>query len=727
MQCLRFAVPMQLDRRALLIGGLGAGGLAVAYALWPRERPSNLAAADGEQVFGVWLKIGRDGHVTVAVPQCEHGQGVYTALPQILADELGADWRTVGVEAAPMHPDYANPLAVEALFGPSDGVGRLLDGAAPMLTGGSSSIRRFELPLKQAGAAARALLCQAAARRWGGDWRALTTSDGFVVNGQQKLRFGELADQAARESLPGDVPARSGGRRLLGTSVPRLDAPAKADGSANFAGDVRIPGMVFAAVRHGPVGGRLESLNRAAADRVAGMLTLVTTDQWVVAVANSWWAANRALTEVAPTFRTPVPLFETAAIDRALTEALAAPGHRVTEIGDLDAALNGGKLIRGEYRTGVGVHAAIEPVTATAAVDNGKLILWVATQAPAATVRAAAAAANVDASAVVLHPMMAGGSFGANLEHEAAVQAAHLAATLKKPVQLTWSRAESLMQPPPRPPAAIRVTARTGHAGAVLGWRAAVAAPALGEQLRERLRGPSVLSRQGDAVALDGAVPPYRMTAVGIDHHPLDLPIRAGWWRSGAHFSTCFAIESFLDELAHASGVEPLSYRIAMLGGDPRLARCLSTVASLGEWQGGVPGSGQGIACHAFRGSRIALLAEASYTGARPRVDRLVAAVDCGRMINPDLVLQAIEGGLVFGLAATLGASTGYTGGRADARGFRDLGLPRLADTPDITVELIESREEPGGVSELAVPVVGPAVANALFAATGIRRRKLPL
>jgi isoquinoline 1-oxidoreductase beta subunit len=329
--------------------------------------------------------------------------------------------------------------------------------------------------------------------------------------------------------------------------------------------------------------------------------------------------------------------------------------------------------------------------------------------------------------------MMAGGSFGAALEPLVAEQAAVLAMRLKRPVNLVWSRVEDLLHDRYRPPARARMTARLAANGALAGWRAEIAAPATGHQLAHRLMPGALataatLGRADDPYAIAGAAPPYRIPAYAIAHHPAAIRIPTGHLRGGAHGYTAFFTECFLDECARAANAEPLSYRIGMLGGEPRLARCLSTVAALGGWNGGVPGSGQGIACHALRGSYIAVLAEAHVgEGGRPVVDRVVAAVDCGRRINPDLVLQQIEGGLIFGLATALGASTGVTRNLADARHLGALGLPRLADTPDIIVEFVPSAEDPGGVSEIGVPAVAPAIANALFSATGTRRRALPL
>ena len=718
---------MPIDRRSLLIGGGAGVGLIVAWTLWPRTYPVNLAAGPGEHIFGAWLKIGTDGRVIVAVPQVEHGQGVFTALPQIVADELGADWRTVGVETAPLSPVYANPIATEALFGRSiKGLNERLQ-----LTGGSSAIRMYEPALRRAGAAARALLCQAAAARWGDDWTACTTREGFVVKGSQRLRFGELAAEAASLTPPEEIPLRNGpDGRLTGAPVPRLDAPAKVDGSANFAGDIRLPDMIFASLRQGPtLDSRLVRADRAAAARVPGAVTVVENPNWVAAVGTTWWAANRAVSALAPRFETPGPLPTNATIDAALDAALAGEGDRIASGGDIDTELAGGRLFAATYRTGASVHAPLEPVVATAVFDAGKLVVWAPVQAPAQARAAAAAVLGIGEGAVVLHSTLAGGSFGARLELRAIEQAALLARELKRPVQLSWSRGESLAHTPPRPPAAARMTARLAANGAIQGWRARIAAPPSGRALEVRLGDGGLLAsaRGGDAAAVAGALPPYRFPAVALDHHSADIGLPVGWWGPGAHASTCFFTESFVDELARQSQSEPLSFRISMLAGEPRLARCLSIVAALGGWQGGIPGSGQGIACHRYAGSYIALMAEAGGgEGGRPRVDRLVAAVDVGRAINPDLVTQAIERGLMFGLGAALGGGGAIADGMPVARSFSDLGFGRLADAPSILIELIESEADPGGAADLAIPVVAPAIANAYYAATGVRLRRTP-
>jgi isoquinoline 1-oxidoreductase beta subunit len=732
-----------ISRRGLLVGGGVGVGLIVAWAVWPRSYAPNLPLAHGETLFNAFLKIGEDGVVTVAVPQAEHGQGVYTALPQILADELGADWRTVAVQPAPLNPLYANAMAADALF---EGIFDVLpvplrEGharrSALLLTAGSTSVRAFEGPLREAGAAARVLLCKAAAKRWNVGWQACAVEGGFVTHGKDRLRFGELAASAASGTVPDPLPLRGeGGTRLSGQSLPRLDAPAKVDGSANFAGDIRLPDMVFAAIRQAPVGeSKLLSVDRAAAAKVHGMLSVVTTDDWVAAVASNWWAANRALDVLAPKFSTAGDPINSDSIDAALAAALKGDGTRIWAAGDLAPVFKGAKLVTATYRAGLAVHAAIETMAATARLTDGKLELWLPTQAPGLARAAAATALGISENAVIVYPMLIGGSFGANLEHLAGAQAAVLARDLKRPVQLTWSRSEDLLHDRYRPPALVRMTARLGGNGQILGWQAKIAAPSTGREIAGRLlatdeaaRGVLALPGAADNYAVAGARPFYRIPAYAIDHHPAEIGVPTGHWRSGAHSYTAFFTECFIDELAHVAGTEPLSFRIAMLGGDVRLARCLSTAASLGGWEGGVAGSGQGIACHSFRGSHIAVLAEAHLDDdGSVAVDRIVAAVDCGRQINPDLVRQQIEGGLIFGMAAAIGATTGFSQNLATARGFGNLNLPRLADTPDITVELISSEADPGGVSELAVPAIAPAIANALQAATGSRRRTLPL
>lgn len=728
-----------VNRRTLLVGGGAGVGLLLAWGIWPRSYEANLNAAKGESVFNAFLKIGSDGKVIVVVPQAEMGQGVYTSLPQILADELGADWRTVGVEPAPINPLYANDfLLTEAkgalpgwLQGPGEwALRQVAIRNSIILTGGSSSIRGFEQRYREAGATARALLCMAAGKRWDADWQACDTAEGFVTRGDDKLRFGELAEEAAKLTPPSDIPLRKLGEGgISGKSVPRIDLPSKVDGSAQFAGDVRLPGLAYASVRHGPFGDtKLIEVDKKAADRIAGVIAVVENPGWVAAVATNWWAADQALDALSPKFHTVGGFPDDASINAALDNALASgDSKRFFERGDPDEQIKG-DAFSAEYRVPMAPHAPIEPLTATAQLDGDRLEVWMPTQAISFARAAVARAVGMREDAVTIFPTLIGGGFGRKVANDAAEIAAILATKVKRPVQLTYSRAEETMHDDFRPPAVGRMKAKLAN-GRPQAWSAAIAVPSTtAEQFSKLMPGmPGASPDKPEAAAVEGALPGYSIPALSIDHHVAPIGVPTGAWRSVANSYTAFFTECFIDELAEEAGIEPFSFRMQMLGKAPRLAHCLTTAATLGNWQGGIAGSGQGIAAHSCFGSHVAMLAELHVNEGRIILDRIIAVVDCGRMIHPDIVRQQIEGGIIWGISGALGNAISIDRGLVTARNFSGLGLPILSDTPEIVVELIENREAPGGVGEIAVPPVAPALANALFAATGERSRSLPL
>jgi isoquinoline 1-oxidoreductase beta subunit len=727
-----------IDRRTLLIGGGSTAGLLVAWTLWPRDYRPNLRPAPGETLFNAYLKIGVDGRVIVAVPQAEMGQGVYTSLPQILADELGADWRTVAVEPAPINPLYANRVLAEEAVG--EGVfadmrrWRAREQAARsslMMTGGSTSIRAFEAPMREAGAAARALLMMAAARRWDADWETLDTALGFVTNGSEKLSFAILAAEAAEMDLPDHLPVRGGiDNRLAGQSLPRIDLPSKVDGSAQFAGDVRLPDMVYASVRQGPRGAEshLVRIDRKAADALPGIIDIVETGNWAAAVATNWWTANQAIQAMKPVFET-----KAAATSRRMEEALGAAfdagdSETLFEQGDVEEALEGPNGFSAEYSVGLAPSAALETLTATVRLTGDRAEVWAPAQAPSLARAAAARAAGISEAQVTFYPMLIGGGYGRKIETIAIEQAVAIARQVKRPVQLVWSRAEDMAQDHFRPAARARMSARLGDNGVIAAWRARIAAPSTASEVRRRIEGGSPKASIADLPAIAGAAPPYAIPAVAVEHLATNIGLSTGLWRSEAHSYTAFFTESFVDELARRFNVEPMSFRMQMLGPNPRLGRVLSTATALGGWDGGGRGSAMGLACHSAFGSYIATLVEVEVTSAqRVRVLRAVAAVDCGRVVNPRIVQQLVEGGIVHGIAAATGAPLDIDGGLPVQRTLGALELPTLADSPDIMVEIIPSEEEPGGVTELGVPSVAPAIANAVFALTGQRLRALPL
>ncbi|MEJ7927406.1 molybdopterin cofactor-binding domain-containing protein [Sphingobium sp. AN641] len=737
-----------VSRRALLVGGGVAGGLMVAWALWPRAYAPSLNAAPGETIFGAFLKIDRTGQIIAIVPQTEMGQGITTVLPQILADELGADWRTVAVQSAPIGPLYANSLLARewlasdwTMLGGGLGdwaINQYATRTALMLTGSGTSVRMFREAFRDAGAAARVLLCKAAAARWDVPWESCDIQDGIITDGEKRrLRIGDVAADAPRFDLPSILPLRQGIEgRLVGRDLPRIDTPSKLDGSHNFAADVRLPDMVYASIRQGPIGDAvLARADEPAARGVAGLLKFVRRKRWIAAVGVNWWAANKALDLADPVFTVAGPLIDSTSIDNALEAGFASPeGRRLFRQGDLLPVFDGATILASEYQVDAALHLNAEPVCATARVGDDGAEIWVATQAPGLARAAVARALDISPGAVTIYPLHAGGSSGRRMEHEAAAQVAVLAREMGRPVQLLWSRLEDVVQDRPSAPAHARMAAKLGRGGTIEGWLAKVAAPCAVSQSWARVahgkpphEAAAQAASQASRLALSGMVPPYAIPNFAVDHYPVDVGLPIGLSRGNADVHGAFFTESFIDELAHLAGIEPMSFRIQMLGGQPRLAHCLTTAAAMGGWQGGISGSGQGIAAHMMHGSHAAVLVEAGIDNGKLAVTRIVAAVDCGDQINPDIARQQIESGLIQGLALAMGASVPYRGGLPTRAVLGRMGLPRLDSIGEVTVELIRSTAAAGDVDEIAVPPVAPAIANALFTVTGQRFRSLPL
>ncbi len=705
-----------LDRRTLLVGG-GAGiGLIIAFAAWPRHIGSGLAAGPKEAILGPFIKIAESGQVTLASPQVETGQGTWTGLAQIVADELGAKWEQMAVEPAPSSPLYANRLIDVAGLKPWTVQGTR---AKLRITAGSTSIRAFEAPLRAAAASARALLIGAAAAQWGVPAGECDTADGAVTHEGKSLPFGALA-AAAADRDPADVAARSPGK-LAGQELPRLDLPPKSDGSLRFAADVRLPGMVFASLRMAPPGGRLTGFSEGAARRVSGVRDVIVTDGWLAVIGDTWSAAERALVAAEPRFtgRSDAgPAQLTRLMSAALDEGRA---ETVFERGDYEQAVASARPLTATYSIAPAQHHGLEPLCATARFSGDRLEVWAPTQAPEFARAAAAAAGSMPLRSVTFYPMPVGSGTGRALEADAVPIAVTLAKRAGRPVQLTIAHNSGANHDAVRPPLLARLAALPAPGGGLSAWSARiVTAPGL-EGVLAGLAGTARLPAD-----IGAAIIPYNVPTIRIDRVPVDLPFRTGYLRGGFEGMASFLTESFIDELAKAQGAEPLGFRIAMLGGNVRLARVLMAAATIGGWDGGASDGGMGLACASAFGSHIGLLTQA-HIGADQRivVDRLVAAVDCGPAINPGLVRQQVEGGLIAALDTATAAAPEFVAGMPRARPLRSLGLTRIAGTPKIEVELIPSKDEPGGVSGLGSTVLAPAVANAL-ASAGRRLRALP-
>ena len=754
---------MQVSRRGLLLGAAVGGGLVAAWALVPRTYDNPLEPEAGETAFDAWIRIARDGVVTVAVPQLEMGQGITTLIPQVVAMELGADWRQIAVEPAPVSGVYANaalaerwaPMWAPVLTDLADDEGSLLarrfaEDQRFTATAEGSWIAAYELSCREAAAAVRGVLCKAAAAQWDTDWQECRTEGGFVLWEDKRLPFGTLAEAAADFSAPDPVELRAsdplppapvpvaGEAVELEEPFPRLDLPSKVDGSFQFAADVRLPGMVYAAIKHGPLNeATLTAYDADAGAAMPGFVGAVAGKRWLAAVAETSWAAEQAVEAMAPRFSV-ARLVDSERMEAALDNAqrtgaaqrIATRGSGDEQMGTPDVALR--------YEIAPLLHGQIEPTSATAWLHDGRLELWLASQAPEQARRAAAAAAGVSLADTILYPVPAGGSFDRRLDHAHAIQAAAIARAIGRPVQLTWTRFQEHLAAPVAPPAHILLTAKLGEEGSLGRLRIRTAAPPSALEFGQRLfdnatswAAIDAVAGKGDALLADGAMPHYTVPDVAVDHVPVKLPLPTGRLRGNAHIVNCFAIESFVDELARRFSREPLGYRMQMLGEDSRMAECLQRAARLAAWDGGAQGSGQGLACHrigsAETGGRIAVVATAGPGEGGIRVQRIAAAVDIGRVVNRDIARQQIEGGLIFGIGLAVGSSTEYTAGIPDAQRLAALDLPSLADSPQITVEFIASDAEPADPGELGVAVAAPAIANALFSATGIRLRRLPL
>ncbi len=751
-----------MKRRAWLFSAAGAAGaLIVGWGLLPpRSRTGSgrlWPPVENEVALNGWIKVLPDGSVVLAMPRSEMGQGVFTALPMLVAEELDLPLARVRIEQAGSDAIYGNVamLVASLSFHPLEAeqrpfkveagewvVGKLARELGINATGGSSSMADAWTVLRTAAATARASLLGAASLQWRLPVAEFTVKDGVISHPSGKsAHYGELAKFAAA-TPPGKVTLKERKDwKLIGQSAPRRDVPAKVDGSAMFGLDVRLPGMLYAAIRLCPMlGGAPGAMDIPAALAMPGVERVVRLPAYAgstagfAVVGKSWWQAQQAAQAVAVDWQQrPAGALDTRTIALELDAAMQAEGgFTFYEKGDTDQAeAAAARRIEAVYRAPYLAHATLEPMNCTAQVSDGKVFLWVPTQVPQMGAAIAARVAGVPVEDVSVIVTLLGGGFGRRLEVDYIAQAVRVAMDCGgRPVQLIWSREEDSTHDFYRPMQVASLRAAVDAEGHISSLRIRSAGDAITPRWMERgLPGLAGPVDTPDKTVAEGLFDlPYGFSNQHMSHVATRKGVPVGFWRSVGHSHNAFFSESFVDELAHETRQDPLSLRRRLLRDAPRYLAVLDLAADRAGWGRALPaGQARGIALHESFGSIVAQVAEVSLAGGQPRVHRVVCAIDCGTVINPGIVAQQMESSVVFALTAALYGRVDIYAGVVQQKNFPDSPMVRLAQAPVVQTYLVESTRPPGGVGEPGVPPLAPAVANALFALTGQRLRALPL
>ena len=710
------------------VSATAAGGLLVAVTVPSGIRRALAAGAPPATAsLGAFVELGPDGTVTIASKNPEIGQGVKTSLPMLVAEELDIPWQRVRVVQAGLDARYGDQGA-----------------------GGSTAVSENWDSLRKAGATARHLLVAAAAARWRVEPSACTVESGVVVHPAtgRRLPYGALAAEAARLAVPADVVLKEpSAYRLVGTRVPGVDNASIATGRATYGIDARRPGMLHACVLHPPFGHSLAALSSARAERVPGVRRIVKIDplpsplhlrQGVAVIADTTWAAMQGQRALEATWQaTPGPPIDLEAVRAAMLRAVERPGEALRSDGDVEAALGrAARTLDVTYEVPLLAHAPMEPMNCLAEVRADRAEVWGPMQDPDGVRGLAAQVTGLDPKAVTVHMTRAGGGFGRRLMSDYAAEAAYLSKVMGRPVQVVWTREEDFRQDFFRPCGIHRMRAGLDAGGRITAWEHRLANPS--RYAYAKAERPPVSSEMYPDDFPAGCVPNVRLTYALVESG-----IPGGAWRSTLHSSNAFAVQSFVDELAHALGRDPLAFRLELLGpprrlpykghGGPvfdtgRLAGVLKLAAQLAGWGTPLPaGRARGIAGHFTFGSYAAHVVEVSRGDGGVRIDRIVAAVDCGRVVNLSGAEAQVQGGVLDGLGAALHGRITVVRGRVEQNNFDGYRLLRITEAPRLEVQFVESATPPSGLGEPPVPPVAPALANAVFALTGVRIRRLPM
>ncbi|HKI64385.1 MAG TPA: xanthine dehydrogenase family protein molybdopterin-binding subunit [Burkholderiales bacterium] len=697
------------SRRSFLkASAVSGGGLVIGFVLPAAGR---LAEAATQFKPNAFLRVASNGRVTVVCGLSEMGQGVLTAIPMLVAEELDADWTKVSVEQAPADKAYANPM-----FG-------------IQATGGSTSVRGHWEPMRKAGAAAREMLVAAAAAAWKAKPEDCRTHKGVVIHKRgRRLSYGRLVARASKLSVPAE-PKLKDPRDfiILGRDLKRLDTPPKVNGSAKFGLDVRLRGMLTAVLTRPPVlGGKTLSFDDSKARAIPGVKQVLQTPHGVAVLADGYWAAKkgRDVLEIKWDDGPNVGL-SSDVVSRTLTDATTQEGKVARNDGDF-AAAKPARTLDVIYEAPYLAHACMEPMNCTAWVKPGSVEIWAGTQAPGPTKAIVANVAGVDPGKVKVHTMYLGGGFGRRFAPDFTIDATILSKMSGQPVKLIYSREDDMRAYYYRPASVTRFTAGLDAGGNPVSFRARVASPSIMAASGSMKIPPSGI----DKFALEGIEDlPYDIPNLRVEYSRQEPGVQVWFWRSVGHSQNIFFSESLIDEMAHAAGKDPFEYRRALLGKQPRYKGVLELAAAKAAWGSPLPaGVQRGIAVAQSFGSYVAEVAEVSVgDDGQVKLQRVVAAVDCGMTVNPEIIRRQIESAIVYGLTAALYGRITLKDGKVEQGNFDSYPVLRINEMPKVEVHIVPSVEKPGGIGEPGLPALAPAVTGAIFAATGKRVRSLPI
>jgi isoquinoline 1-oxidoreductase beta subunit len=705
----------EVSRRGVLTGGL-AGGFLLAFHLPVRAVNEPVQPRDeteGKFAPNAFIRINSAGETTLVMPQVEMGQGVYTSIPMILAEELDADFSQVSLlHAPPSDKLYGNPT-----FG-------------LQVTGNSNSIRAFWMPLRNAGASARAMLLQAAAQQWQVEPTSCTTSNGEVTHKEsgRKLSYGALADAAAGQTPPKDVPLKDPKDFvLIGKPLKRLDTPDKANGKAVYGIDAMLPGMKFATLAACPVfGGKVGKVDDGAAKKVPGVQKVVVLDDLVAVVGDHMWAAKKGLEALVVTWDEGVNAnISSKDVWQHLRAASEKDGAVAKSVGDIAKGLATGERFDASFELPFLAHAAMEPLNATIHLTPDACEIWTGTQIVSRVQSEAAKAAGLPVDKVIVNNHLLGGGFGRRLEPDMVVAAVRIAKQVDGPVKVVWTREEDIQHDVYRPVYRDTIAA-TLSGGKIVGWKYRVTGSAI---LARWL--PPAFQKGIDIDAIDAAVDmPYDIPNFHVEYVQAEPPaVPTGFWRGVGPNNNVFAVECFMDELARKAGKDPVDFRRSMLGKQPRFLNVLNLAAEKANWGQPLPARvGRGVCVQPSFASFIATVVEAEVDEhGEVLLRRVISVVDTGIAVNPDTVVAQLEGGLIFGLTAALYGEITIDKGRVQQSNFNDYRMLRIDEVPKIEVHVVKSGEPPGGIGETGTNAGPPALRNAIYAATGVALRRLPI